>query len=334
MQTSISIYSSPIAGQFLYRAFEKYNIDSALYKILVPKPVPVNSDPGAVIIQPGGVLALEELGYSLDELYSYGQSIYGFHCFDDKGRLKWRIDSSIFDTYTAPPALVITSRKWRGVLGKIDTLEIVKHPPPIKAVIKQPSHPILIQLSEGYVQLNKLGMVWDSTNVHTGVMNAGENITLTYVIPKYNNYSIEQCLIELNRLNNLFGDRIFSCNNPIQQKWFILDPIGVNTSLSSKVLLWGGFAMQLHPLTGQVISYWAQQALWLAKHLSSHKQSFLQLKEVVLTRNCRMYRHHKHFLNYYLRTSIYHKIIYAPYTFGLRYIPFMKRQALRKLALL
>ncbi len=325
----LTIYSSYIAAGLLQRALTQFGIEKERYQILTPPPTS-SSTPLALLIQPGGITALQQLGYRADELYGAGQPLHGLHVYDHLGRSKWRIDiATIADT---PPALGIESRKLLEILDSTTQFKSFEKTPELEVVIKHACNPITIQLLSGRLRYD-VGLIHDMNKGHVGIVNISDALVLTYFIPKDGVSENSEAASAISELQKNSSGIIDVALPALSQQHFHPEQIGVRRSVERGHLLWGSLAVQMHPLTGQAISYWAQQSLWLAERLAMSDDRIGVIQEESHSSNIRMYKRHKHIVNYHLRPSYLSKLIHIPYTVSLRYIPYIRRRAMRMLAL-
>jgi hypothetical protein len=179
-------------------------------------------------------------------------------------------------------------------------------------------------------------VIWDGQHAIVGVCRLTDGEILLYAIPKTPELKDRErtvCVDVLDRVPDCLAAVFQTVGQPTTDQWFPLHEIGYRSCWDGTELLWGAASLRLHPLSGQFLSYWAIQAQRLARQLAQEGALSAGWIRRLDHANRQVFWRHLGIVNFYLRPSLFWKAIYRPYTWALRHSGWLRRGAIRRLAL-
>ncbi|OGZ41585.1 MAG: hypothetical protein A3C80_00045 [Candidatus Ryanbacteria bacterium RIFCSPHIGHO2_02_FULL_45_43] len=334
---AIKVYTTRIPGFLLARALRRFGICSGRVKISsAPFSEKSAAEPVAILIQPGGIQALEQLGVSPNVLYKKGARIVRGVIFDKRAKTLLSFDTRQFP---AMPA---------GCSIELEELRTVCAPESFEFSMQAgvaekhmwsftPCPGIFLRVVRGELYDPARQIIWDLPGAHIGVAPLARRKILLWSIPKQSVMKDFEESVARTQLDFTLQKRNFiflAIGDLLYERWFPLANVGYRPSWDGEHLHWGASSLRLHPLTGQFVSYWALQAQWLAREIATKGSLTAELARELDRRNQRMFWSHKRALNYYLKPNVFWKSVFRPYAFAMRHFPFLKRRVIKKLALL
>jgi 2-polyprenyl-6-methoxyphenol hydroxylase-like FAD-dependent oxidoreductase len=328
------IHSSYTAALILRKAFERFGVDGERYRV-VTTASHLKPGPEILLLQPGGLIALDRLGIPLGRLMKEGQPVQGLRFFERCGGRGWAIRHTIVGEGKVPPALAIPTKRLAEILADVQPPEPCGEPQG-EWVVRKRRTGMAVQVCGGELDLDGLGMLWDSGKFHVGIVDVGDGKLLRYAVAAGDGMgSQEGAAVSFDAAADIHSSRL-SIGEVHHECWFPERSAGVAKASSDGVLLWGCCAADLHPLTGQTLSYWAGEAVWLANKLAGERadEPFAALAARSHARNLAMFRRNSLITGYHLRHSLLWQIARRPYTLALRKFHPARLHAMKLLALI
>src|SRR3989344_4482926 len=254
----------------LARALRRFGICSGRVKISsAPVSEKSAAEPVAILIQPGGIQALEQLGVSPNVLYKKGARIVRGVIFDKRAKTLLSFDARQFP---AMPA---------GCSIELEELRTVCAPESFEFSMQAgvaekhmwsftPCPGIFLRVVRGELYDPARQIIWDLPGAHIGVAPLARRKILLWSIPKQSVMKDFEESVARTQLDFTLQKRNFiflAIGDLLYERWFPLANVGYRPSWDGEHLHWGASSLRLHPLTGQFVSYWALQAQWLAGRL-------------------------------------------------------------------
>ena len=305
--------------------------------------------PKAILLQAGGVRALEMMGLQLDRLPGVGPAVRKVLILDARGDPLILYDTSIASPRWCP-RWILTDAIRRQLALASGSPELQREPVPMvpswcrysvstsKGWTSLSCPGTLVRVLDGALTSQDTHLVWDGRHAFVGIGQISDQQLLMFAVPKGTRTTIvqqqAQALEALNETPTTLHPYLRVHNQPYQDTWFPVRSIGYRRCWDGHALRWGPAALRLHPLTGQHLSYWAIEANWLADKLAHHGELSHALLAALDRQHRRFFRQHLNTLNFYLRPTLFWKAIYRPYAWALRHSRLLRSRALMRVSLL
>lgn len=325
-------------GALLRLAFQRHRLP--LDQLVLHQAYPLPSDdqePRAIVIQSGGMQALEELGCDLATLANRGCRITRLLLVDDAARPLCALDvSELSRTYR--PLWILTQHVRTQLAASFAQEMPGRSADSNERGWKKIACPgVFGRIIAGCLQEPTTQVVWATRHAHAGLAQIREGAVLLYAVPRHaasKDCERDICLAVLDEMAQRFRSRFGRIGEVLEDQWFPLEFVGYRSCWDGRVLRWGPTALRLHPLTGQWLSYWAIQADRLALELARRGALSDRFFASLDHHNRQMFWSHLRSCNFHLRPTLFWRAIHRPYAWTLGHCAPLRRRAMRRTTLL
>ena len=347
------LHKNGIPGMLLDIALDRFGVDISQFvcwencndveNLLEP------AYPRAIYIQPGGMNALLQLGVPVNKMGGFGQNIQKLRVLDEQGKILFLADHGLIEK--GFPGMIVKTKDLKELLREHIPREQGLHnrekapPPALSWKIKQHCSGVLLRIVRGDLKTPTESVIYNGEEISVWISQVVPGEILFYVTKRFNPAIKKNshvllvneehfCKEKLREVSGFYEKYVNYQGEVLEEQWFELDFIGQRQILEKGNIYWGIHSLRLHPLTGQFISHWAGQAEYLASALASRKYSPEQILAKLQQKNKQIFQQHLQIIKYYMRPTIFWKLIYHPNAFLLRHSQFFLRRALARFALL
>lgn len=313
-----------------------------------PSASAVDSDdlePAAVCLQPGGLRAFHEMGLDVEALAAQGTVVTALRVLHPRGHRVARLDLSGLSL--AYPMLVIATPLLRtylasavqagGAHSAFDAPALPRQDPGdySPGAWKLPRCPgVLIRTFRGSFRFSQEPLLWDHKRAYVCVGQLPNQRVVLSAMSLLNTPAPRQrdaCQAVLDDVVDRLGEHFHTIDELVDERWFRLAGVGARACWDGRRLLWGSAALQLHPVAGMSISYWAIQANRLAEELSRKGRVSRGFLHDLDARNRRMVRRNLLSVYFHLRPTWMRRLGYWPAAWSLQRCSGFRRAAIRRL---
>lgn len=319
------MFTSHIPGQLLEYAFRRVGVQVPFH---IHYPFESHPGPEIILLQPGGIEALDRMGINTSDLSDGLFYVQTIRFLDKTGKTIVTYDLGIV---TQERARWVWSSKLRELLSS-EPVECKNTATTEGEWEREDSPDVYMQEYNGDLKESYRHDIlsFDMPNAVIGVYQSRPSFFTFIVIPRTKDVDMKLLLENRPSVINEYieeerGKRIgrsFSFPNIKLRKQMFTD----------KELFWGGEALLLHPLSGQNVSFWAREAV----HLARLTKKGVPLRVVfgkIEKRARNTFRDHVRTLKFYMRPNIAWKALAPIYSILLRHSVSLRRRVIKNLIL-
>lgn len=305
-----------------------------------------DGEPPVVLIQAGGINALEQLGVKTDRLLRSGAPVERVLILGAAGHAVFSLESRVAGRcplWVAPAVLrealgqaEQTGEANRGGSHDARRGHVRRENGPWHRVACQG---ILLHMRHGCLAqpYRNSTLIWDGHRAVVGVCQFTGDTLFLYAVPKQPTLKTserETTRIALDEAPDVLRSYVQRAGELRQAWWFPLEWIGYRPCWDGQQLRWGAASLRLHPFSGQFLSYWAIQSMWLAKAMARRRRPAPAWFQHIDQASRSLFSQHVRTMQYYMRPTAVWRMLFHPYTWALRHSVLLRSRVVRRVSVL